>query len=68
MSPHPRAKWTPRDTKTQKIPVSGAAHGEGGGTQSRRRNPRRVNPQGPTGTLVQDEGGKGGAHICGIRR
>ena len=53
-------KWTPKDTKTQKIQGSGAAHIEGGGTQGRRRDPRRANPQGTARTWVQAEGGKGG--------
>ena len=51
LAPCPRRKWTPREeAKTQKMTESGTAHGEGGGTQERRRNLRRAIPQGPTGT------------------
>ena len=56
-----KQKLTPyRETKTQKIPGSGSEHREGDGTQGLRSDLRRANPQGPTGTWVHSEVGKGG--------
>ena len=46
LDPHPCTKWTPIETKNQKIPGSGAANREGGRTQERRRERRRTNPAG----------------------
>ena len=67
LSPCPRAKWTPIETKTQKMTQSGAAHREGGGKQGRWREPWRSKYQGTTVTRVQDKGGKGGANGRRIR-
>ena len=61
--------WTSgRDTNTQKITGSGAAHREGGGKKGRWRDTQWAHPQVLTGTWVQAEGGKGGGNRRGKRR